>query len=140
MGGPGLRRSLWQRFAGILPRPLATEPFRRSVCQKHFAGISRSRLGQPRASFPAPPWSACSGRIYANRPASGSTVNALAFQALTNISSHAGAACHHTLRNHKLYDVMLGRSQTALESNLNRLEGQHMVEVVCMDLAAAYQR
>lgn len=39
-------RSFWQRFPGIQPRQRATEPFRRSVCQKHFDGISRSRLAQ----------------------------------------------------------------------------------------------
>ena len=39
-------RSFWQRFPGIQPRMRATEPFRRAVCQKHFDGISRSRLGQ----------------------------------------------------------------------------------------------
>ena len=39
-------RSFWQRFPSILPRLRATEPFRRSVCQKHFDGISRSRLGK----------------------------------------------------------------------------------------------
>lgn len=39
-------RSFWQRFPGIQPRLRATEPFRRAVCQKHFDGISRSRLGQ----------------------------------------------------------------------------------------------
>jgi hypothetical protein len=37
------RRSFWQRLPGMLPRLRAREPFRRSVCQKHFDGISRSR-------------------------------------------------------------------------------------------------
>ncbi|MBV8073609.1 MAG: transposase family protein [Acidobacteriaceae bacterium] len=40
------RRSFWQRMPGIQPRMRATEPFRRSVCQKHFDGISRRRLGE----------------------------------------------------------------------------------------------
>lgn len=39
-------RSFWQRFPGIQSRMRATHPFRRAVCQKHFDGISRSRLGQ----------------------------------------------------------------------------------------------
>ena len=39
-------RSFWQRFPGIQPRMRATGPFRRAVCQKHFDGISRSRLAQ----------------------------------------------------------------------------------------------
>ena len=50
-------RSFWQRFPGLQPRLRATEPFRRSVCQKHFDGISRSRLGDREGSR-APRWSA----------------------------------------------------------------------------------
>jgi transposase len=42
----GCQRSFWQRFAGILTRRRATEPFRRSVSQKHYDGISRRRLSQ----------------------------------------------------------------------------------------------
>jgi len=42
----GCQRSFWQRFPGIVPRLRASEPFRRSVCQKHFDGISRSRLAK----------------------------------------------------------------------------------------------
>ena len=39
-------RSFWERFPGILPRKRATEPFRRSIFQRHWDGISRSRLGR----------------------------------------------------------------------------------------------
>ncbi len=42
----GCQRSFWQRFPGIQPRQRATEPFHRSVCQKHYDGISRSRLAK----------------------------------------------------------------------------------------------
>jgi hypothetical protein len=37
-------RSLWQRFPGILPRLRATEPFSAQRLQRHFDGISRSRI------------------------------------------------------------------------------------------------
>jgi transposase-like protein len=42
----GCSRSFWQRFLGILPRMRASGLLRRSICQKHFDGISRSRLGR----------------------------------------------------------------------------------------------
>ena len=42
----GCSRIFWQRFPGIQARARASEPFRRSVCQKHFDGISRSRLAK----------------------------------------------------------------------------------------------
>ena len=44
------------------------------------------------------------------------------------------------LKNHKIYDVVLGRSEAALEGYLERLEGKHQVKIVCMDLAAGVPR
>ncbi len=43
------------------------------------------------------------------------------------------------LRNHKIYDVVLGRSEAALEAYLARLEGKAEVRVVSMDLASVYR-
>jgi len=49
----GCGKSFWQRFPGILPRLRATESFRRAVSEKHFDGISRSRLGKREGLSPA---------------------------------------------------------------------------------------
>jgi transposase len=43
------------------------------------------------------------------------------------------------LKNHRIYDVALGRSETALESYFLRLAGKDKVRIVCMDLAAVYR-
>jgi len=43
------------------------------------------------------------------------------------------------LKNHRIYDVTLGRSQAALESDFLSLEGKEQVRVVCMDLAVVYR-
>jgi transposase len=43
------------------------------------------------------------------------------------------------LRHHKIYDVVLGRSEAALEAYLARLEGKAEVRVVSMDLASVYR-
>src|SRR5206468_7732532 len=43
------------------------------------------------------------------------------------------------LKNHKVYDVVLGRSELSLESYLAKLEEKDKVQVVCMDLAAVYR-
>jgi transposase len=43
------------------------------------------------------------------------------------------------LRKHKIYDVVLGRSEASLESYFQRLEGKAEVRVVCMDLATHYR-
>ena len=43
------------------------------------------------------------------------------------------------LKNHRIYDVALGRSEAALESYFLSLEGKEQVRVVCMDLAVVYR-
>jgi transposase len=43
------------------------------------------------------------------------------------------------LKNHHIYDVALGRSESSLESYFLHLQGKQRVRVVCMDLAAVYR-
>jgi transposase len=43
------------------------------------------------------------------------------------------------LKNHRIYDITLGRSEAALESYFLRLEGKEQVRIVCMDLAVVYR-
>jgi len=43
------------------------------------------------------------------------------------------------LKNHKIYDVVLGRSEAALDAYFQRLQGKDKVRVVCMDLATHYR-
>jgi transposase len=43
------------------------------------------------------------------------------------------------LKNHRIYDITLGRSEAALEAYFLRLEGKEHVRVVCIDLAAVYR-
>ena len=52
---------------------------------------------------------------------------------------HGYATTFCDLKNHKVHDVVLGRSAASLESYLGRLEGKGLVRVVCMDLAASYR-
>lgn len=134
-------RSFWQRLPGILPRQRATEPFRRSVCQKHFDGISRSRLGQREliSSATVERWFGTYLQQQAGERISRECPRILGIDEhfFTRRRGYATTFCD--LRNRKVYDVALGRSETALESYPNRLEGKHLVEVVCMDLAAAYR-
>jgi transposase len=43
------------------------------------------------------------------------------------------------LKNQRIYDVTLGRSEAALESYLHAVEGKEQVRIVCMDLAVVYR-
>ena len=134
-------RSFWQRFPGIRPGGRATERYRKSVYRKHFDGISRHRLSKregisgstverwfleflqlslnERSNAPCPPVLGIDEHFFSRR--------------------HGFATTFCDLRSHRIHDVVLGRSEASLESYLNRLEGKHLVRVVCMDLAAVYR-
>ena len=48
---------------------------------------------------------------------------------------HGYATTFCDLKHHRVYDVVLGRSEAALEGYLAQLPGKERVQVVCMDLA-----
>jgi transposase len=135
------RRSFWQRFPGILPRLRASEPFRRSVCQKHYDGISRSRLGQREriSGATVERWFGDYLRRLAAERASPVCPPILGIDEhfFTRKLGYATTFCD--LRNHSVYDVVAGRSEQALEAWLGKLEGKDRVRVVCMDLASVYR-
>jgi transposase len=134
-------RTFWDRFPGILPRKRATEPFRRSVFQKQWDGINRSRLSEREAigSATVERWSIdFLERLEAERS------NALC-PAVLGIDEHfftrrkGYATTFCDLKGHKVFDVVLGRSQAALETYLEKLPGRNRVRIVCMDLSSVYR-
>lgn len=137
----GCGRSFWQRFPGILARRRATEPFRRSVCLKHWDGISRSRLSQREGIGSATVerwfhdflWLRAGERSGAPCPG----VLGIDEHFFTRRLGYATTFCD--LRGHKVFDVVLGRSQAALEGYLEKLPGKDRVKIVCMDLASVYR-
>jgi transposase len=137
----GCQRSFWQRFPGILPRLRASEPFRRSVCQKHYDGISRSRLGQRErlSGATVERWFGDYLRRLAAERASPVCPPILGIDEhfFTRRLGYATTFCD--LKNHSVYDVVAGRSEQALEAWLGKLEGKHLVKMVCMDLASVYR-
>jgi transposase len=134
-------RSFWQRFPGIQPRLRATEPFRRSVCQKHFDGISRSRLGKREwiSSATIERWFLWYLGLLAGERISRQCPQILGIDEhfFTRKKGYATTFCD--LKNHKVHDVVLGRSEASLEGYLGRLQGKDLVQVVCIDLAAGYR-
>ncbi len=134
-------RSFWQRFPGILPRRRATEPFRRSVSLKHWDGISRSRLGQREgiASATVERWFHDFLRLRAAERSANPCPQVLGIDEHFFTRRHGYATTFCDLRNHSVFDVVLGRSEAALETYLDRLPGKDRVRVVCMDLASGYR-
>lgn len=134
-------RTFWQRFPGILPRLRASERFRRAVCQKHFDGISRSRLGQREriASATIERWFGWFLRLLAGERISRQCPRILGIDEHFFTRKHGYATTFCDLKNHKVHDVVLGRSEASLEGYLRGLEGKDLVEAVCMDLAPGYR-
>lgn len=134
-------RHFWQRFPGILPRLRATEPFRRAVCQKHFDGISRRRLGKRErlSGSTIERWFLWYLELLEGERISRQCPQILGIDEhfFTRRQGYATTFCD--LKNHKVHDVVLGRSEASLESYLAGLEGKHLVKVVCMDLATSYR-
>jgi transposase len=130
-----------QPLPGILRCQRASEAFQKAIYQQHLDGINRSRLGR-RENV-----GAATVERYFRRglqrqfqqwhPRRCPSVLGIDEHFFTRRKGYATTLCD--LRNRKVYDVVLGRSQAALEAYLARLEGKAEVRVVCMDLASVYR-
>ena len=134
-------RTFWQRFPGILPRKRSTEPFRRSIFLKHWDGISRRRLGQREkiGSATVERWFQDFLRREAAQQSGAPCPQVLGIDEHFFSRRHGYATTFCDLKNRKVFDVVLGRSEASLEKYLERLAGKHLVRVVCMDLASVYR-
>ena len=134
-------RCFRQPLPGILPCQRASEAFRQMIFQQHLDGINRSRLGRREGIGAATverhfrhglgrqfrQWhSPCCPRVLG-----------IDEHFFTRRKGYATTLCD--LGNHKVYDVVLGRSEASLEHYFLSLEGKDLVRVVCMDLASVYR-
>lgn len=130
-----------QRFPGILPWQRSSEAFQRLIYAWHLDGVNRSRLGRREGI------GAATVERYFQRglrrqfghwhPPRCPPVLGIDEHFFTRRQGYATTLCD--LHRRKVYDVVLGRSELALEAYFQRLEGKAEVRVVCMDLASAYR-
>jgi transposase len=130
-----------QRLPGILPWQHAIEAFRRQIFELHWDGINRSRLGRRENISPA-----TVERHFQHFSAVARRNEAMPFAHAfsASMSTSFPAATAMPLRSviwpkHKVYDVVLGRSEVSLASYLHKLKGKEKVRVVCMDLSLSYR-
>jgi len=130
-----------ERFPGILKAQRATEAFRHKVFQDHWDGINRSRVGRREGIASATVERHC--KHFLVRQAS--ELSGAPCPQVLGIDEHffsrklGYATTFCDLKNHSVYDVVLGRSELSLESYFHALEGKDQVRVVCMDLASVYR-
>ena len=138
---PRCHRYFRHRFQGVRPRYRSTEAFRLEVFEAHEGGVSQRKLSQTHDSSPA-----TVGRWYqgfleqkrsemSNRPCP--QVLGIDEHFFTRRRGYATTLVD--LRNHKVFDVVPGRSESSLRGYLRRLPGREKVKVIVMDLSETYR-
>ncbi|MDW8356232.1 MAG: ISL3 family transposase, partial [Bryobacterales bacterium] len=134
-------RGFRQRFPGIQPWQRASEAFQRQIFRLHLDGINRSLLGRREgigaATFQRYFEAGLRRQFGQWHPPRCPSVLGIDEHFFTRKKGFATTLCD--LRRHKVYDVVLGRSETALAAYFERLEGKDQVKLVCMDLSSAYR-
>jgi len=130
-----------QRLPGILPFQRASEAYQQAIYQQHLDGINRSRLGR-RENIGA---ATVERYFHKGLKRQFKQWHAPRCPKVLGIDEHfftrrkgfATTLCD--LKNRKVYDVVLGRSELALEPYFQTLEGKEEVQLVCMDLSSTYR-
>jgi transposase len=130
-----------QQVPGVQAFQRASESFQEMIFQQHLDGINRSCLGRRKGIG-----AATVQRYFLRRlQRRAKQDHAPACPQVLGIDEHfftrkkGYATTFCDLKNHRIYDVALGRSEAALESYFLRLEGKEQVRIVCMDLAVVYR-
>jgi transposase len=137
----GCSRYFRQRFPGILKCQRSSEAYRKRIFDLHLAGINRSRLGRRErigaATVERHFRHGLGKQIGERHSRCCPRVLGIDEHFFTRRKGYATTLCD--LRKRKVYDVVLGRSEQALEAYLARLEGKNKVRVVSMDLSSCYR-
>ena len=137
----GCRRYFMAPVRGVLPKKRATEQFRQEVFHLHHGGLTQKNL-----SITHEISTATVERWYQDFVAYRvKELDRRSCPIVMGIDEHfftrkAGyATTFADLRNHKVFDVVLGRSEESLKAYLRRLRGRDNVRVVVMDLSETYR-
>lgn len=126
---------------GILPKKRSTEQFRQEVFHLHLGGLTQTRLSQSHAisGSTVERWyhDFVAYRVKELEGRSCPTVMGIDEHFFSRKNGYATTLVD--LKNHKVFDVVLGRSEESLKGYLQRLKGRERVQVVVMDLSETYR-
>ena len=130
------------RFPGIRPRYRATESYRLEVFEAHEGGVSQKRLTRTHriGSATVERWYQSYVRRRVSELSGRSCPQVLGIDEHFFTRKRGYATTLVDLKNHKVFDVVLGRSEPSLRSYLKRLPGKENVRVIVMDLSETYRR
>ncbi|NYT66927.1 ISL3 family transposase, partial [Alcaligenaceae bacterium] len=130
------------RFTGIRPRLRATETYRLEVFEAHDGGVSQRKLTLTHSigSATVERWYQSYVKQRVSELSGRSCPQVLGIDEHFFTRKKGYATTLVDLKNHKVFDVVLGRSEASLRSYLSRLPGREKVKVVVMDLSETYRR
>ncbi len=136
------RRYFNLRIPGVLPRKRSTESFRQEVYEKHHGGISQRFLSRTHGIGEATVerWYH-DFTVYRVKELQGRCapkVIGIDEHFFTRKDGYATTLCD--LGNHKVYDVILGRSALSLQQPLERISERYRTRVAVMDLSETYRQ
>ncbi len=138
----GCRRYFMLKIPGILPKKRATEQFRQEVFHLHHGGLTQLYLSHTHnISYSTVERWYHDFVEYRVKELSGRCCPIVLGIDEHFFSKKDGFATTFVdLRNHKVFDVVLGKYESDLKSFLESLPGKENVKVVVMDLSEHYRR
>jgi transposase len=126
---------------GIRPRHRATEGFRLEVFEAHEGGITQRRLAATHAVSAATieRWYQYHIQSRVSEMRDRQCPRILGIDEHFFSRKHGYATTLVDLHKHKVFDVVLGRSELSLQRFLSKLKGRDKVRFVVMDLSETYR-
>jgi transposase len=137
----GCKRYFNLKLQGLLGKYQSSESFKLDVFERHSGGVTQSYLSSTHKVSHATVerWY----KIFIKDRVDGMKNNPL--PRVIGIDEHfftkkkGYATTIADLKSHRVYDVVLGRSEASLEEYLRKLPGKDRVQVVVMDLSSTYR-
>jgi len=129
------------RLQGTLPKRRSTENFRLDVFERHQGGVTQKHLSETHDISHATVERWYQGFIKARVD----ELRGREVPMVLGIDEHfftrkkGYATTFVDLKNHKVFDVVLGRSEASLANYLRKLPNKHRVKIVVMDLSSTYR-
>lgn len=131
-----------QQFPGILPRKRASEPFRTHVSRKHHDGISQATLSKRMKVSTATieRWYRDFLEVEVSRLKGAASPKILGIDEHFFTKAKGYATTLVDLKKHRVYDVILGRSEKSLDQALKKIPLRENTRIVVMDLSSTYRQ
>jgi len=129
------------RFVGVRPRFRASESYRLEVFEAHDGGVTQRKLSLTHriSAATVERWYQYYIRRRQSELSRSDCPRVLGIDEHFFTRRKGFATTLVDLKNHKVFDVRLGRSEASLGPYLSRLTGRDKVQVVVMDLSETYR-